>query len=143
MDNDNGSLACVSEARLAIRYAKRLLLSHRNCTVAILCYYNAQDMLISDLMNGDVHRRYLKVCTLDSYQGKKAHYVILSTSAQQGTMTGFLTDMERACVATSRGKNRLIILGHDAVLKKSTLWRAILDYVVPVKGNTCSAEAVR
>ena len=85
----------------------------------------------------------MKVCTVDGYQGKEADYVVISTCAQKDSMSGHLAQMERACVATSRGKFRLIILGNRAVLQTNALWRAILRRMKHVEGNVCCDEAVR
>ena len=142
LKDNNLSLSCESEAELATAYAKVLLRKHRNSTVGILCYYHAQKTLIARLMRG-VNSRNLRVSTVDSYQGKEVDYVVLSTCAQNNSMSWYLAMLERACVACSRGKYRLILLGHRRVLMKVDPWKQILGYMVPIEGKFCDEHAVR
>ena len=138
----NLSLSCELEAKLATEYAKRLLHKHRKSTVAILCYYHAQTTLVSSLMCG-VDTRNLRLYTVDSYQGKEADYVVISTTAQNNAMSWYLAKVERACVACSRGKYRLILLGDRRVLMKVDRWKQILKKVVLVRGKFCNENALR
>ena len=139
----NSSLCCIREARLAIKYAETLLHAHSQKTVAILCYYNFQMMFIRRSMNTAVYGRYLRVSTVDGYIGKEADYVLVSTCAQKGLITPHVASVYRACVATSRGRRRLIIFGDVAILERNEVWSPMLRDMVHIEGNHCDASAVR
>ena len=83
------------------------------------------------------------VCTIDSFQGKEADYVIVSMCAQGMTMSPHLQDRKRGCVATSGGKRRLIILGDRESLLRSRLWKEILQNIKCVEEKTYYKEAVK
>ena len=67
---------------------------------------------------------------------------MVSTCLQK-SLTPHMVERVRACVASSRGKRRLIILGNRLVLKQNALWSEMLRYMVHVEGNNCSDVAVR
>ena len=135
----NSSFYCEEESEIALKYVKTLLVKHRNSSIAVICYYKAQVNLIRAHTDGF---RFVQVCTVDSYQGKEAEYVLISTCAQD-IVCPFLLDRKRACVATSRGKRRLIVLGNRHTLEKNVLWAGILKRMTCIVGMTCSERAVR
>ena len=101
-------------------------------------------MLIREMMELRYStRRRLQVCSVDSFQGMEADYVILSTCAQKSRMSPHVADKERACVAMSRGKRRLIILGNKRTLKSNDLWAGMLKAMTTLTGNCPSVVAIR
>ncbi|KAJ6155542.1 hypothetical protein N7470_006108 [Penicillium chermesinum] len=99
--------------------------------ITILTFYNGQKKLISrDLKT----HKYLmdqpvKVVTVDSYQGEENDIVILSLVRSNNTGTiGFLSVDNRVCVALSRAKKGLYIVGNaDCIKYSSPLWSSVID----------------
>ena len=142
--DNNKSLCCENEADLVLRYGNIIQKKHWNSKVVILCYYYGQIMLIREMMELRYStRRRLQVCSVDSFQGMEADYVILSTCAQKSRMSPHVADKERACVAMSRGKRRLIILGNKRTLQSNDLWAGMLKAMTTFTGNCLSVVAIR
>lgn len=138
----NKSIFCKKEADLAMRYAKRILQKHRVSTVAILCYYTSQRRYISDSRGRDNFGRRLMVSSVDGFQGKDADFVIISTCAQKFDVKEHIGRKERANVAISRGRRRVILLGDKYSLSNNGLWSVILAGMKHIRGNVCSDEAI-
>ncbi|KAK2795176.1 hypothetical protein FQN52_006102 [Onygenales sp. PD_12] len=117
--------------------------------ITVLTFYNGQRKKIlkrlkeTPLLQG----QYLKVCTVDSYQGEENEIVILSLvrSHERGNI-GFLAVENRVCVALSRAKRGFYIFGNaESLAVSSPLWWEVvqimartpkrLGYHVPL---TCS-----
>ena len=137
----DSSTCCEKEAVLALRYATTIKGKHRDSKVVILCYYYGQVMLIRQLMKRS--QNGIVVCTLDSFQGLQAEYVIVSTCAQFSNMSQHVKNKERACVAASRAKLRLIILGKERTFLQNTFWAGMLKQMSTLTGNELSDVAVR
>ena len=138
---DDLSTCCENEAELALRYGIILQDKHRDSKVVILCYYYGQIILLRHMMQSSGHN--LRVYSVDSYQGMEADYVILSTCAQRKNMSPHIADKERACVAMSRGKNRLIILGNPRTLHGNDLWSGMLQVMRKISGNALGNAAIQ
>ena len=71
---------------------------------------------------------HVRVATVDSAQGSEADCVILSmVRCNERCDVGFLANQNRAIVAISRAKDRLIIVGHKETVAARGLWRRILN----------------
>jgi hypothetical protein len=71
---------------------------------------------------------HVRVATVDSAQGSEADCVILSmVRCNERCGVGFLANRNRAIVAISRAKDRLIIVGHKETVAARGLWRRILN----------------
>lgn len=90
--------------------------------IGIICMYSKQRERIDKLKAeatwlGDA-KKYIKVDTVDSYQGKENRIVILSTVRNNKEKTpGFLDSPNRINVAMSRAMERLIIIGSSQMWK--------------------------
>ena len=98
----------------------------RNClarneqAIGVICMYGAQKKLIRDLFNqnswDDNFHRLVKIDSVDSYQGKENHVIILSlTRHDKVCSTGFLHLPNRINVALSRAMDKLVIVGAKTV----------------------------
>ena len=137
----DSSSFCKKEAILALRYAIAIQRRHKESEVVILSYYYGQIMEIRKQMASSQYS--FQVCTVDSYQGMEADYVVLSTCSQQRKLNPFVADKKRACVAVSRGKCRLIILGNPQRLLGNTLWRGMLSKMRSIIGDFVLIDAVQ
>ena len=138
--NRGTSVCCRKEAKLAMQYGVAIQRRHMKSKVVIICYYYGQIMVIRELLARTGY--HLKVCTVDSYQGMEADFVVLSTCAQHKTVRDHVADKKRACVAMSRGKYRLVILGNKRTLFESTLWTGMLSEMTKIYGDSVGAAAV-
>jgi hypothetical protein len=111
--------------------------------VGVICMYAAQrDHLRNKLLrvpHGDTLLRYVKIDTVDSYQGKQNPIVVLSLvrnnaegSQQPGAAMikeGFLSRSNRINVSISRAMDRLIIVGsHGRWPQRGPMGRLIGNY---------------
>ena len=73
---------------------------------------------------------HVRVTTVDSAQGSEADCVILSmVRCNERGDVGFLANQNRAIVAISRAKDRLIIVGHKETVAAWGLWERVLNEV--------------
>lgn len=85
--------------------------------IGVICMYAEQRKLINKKLTeseglSSEFKKLIKVDTVDSYQGKENHIIILSlTRHNPYKKQGFLNDAQRINVALSRAKDRLIIVG--------------------------------
>ena len=72
----------------------------------------------------------VEVASVDTFQGKEKD-VILFSSVRSGNATGlgFVKDLRRLNVALTRARHALYIVGHDASLRRSPDWNALLTSV--------------
>ncbi len=84
--------------------------------IGIICMYREQRKLVrkrfAEKSWSEDFRRLVKIETVDSYQGKENHIIIVSlTRAKSDQHPGFLSIPNRINVAISRAMERLIIVG--------------------------------
>ena len=74
-----------------------------------------------------------EVSTVDGFQGREKEVIVFSTvrSNAQGRL-GFLADSRRMCVALTRAKRGLVVIGNAETLCSSRLWNA---WMLWVKGS--------
>lgn len=70
----------------------------------------------------------VRVGTIDSFQGQETEVVIFS-AVRSNSMSelGFLRDPRRLCVALTRARRGLVILGDSKVLKSCRHWRSLIE----------------
>jgi len=74
----------------------------------------------------------MKIKVVDNYQGEESDIILLSLvrSNEEGTI-GFLKSENRICVALSRAKYGLYIMGNmDNLYNSSNLWKKIKQTLV-------------
>lgn len=73
----------------------------------------------------------LDIECIDSYQGKENDIILLSLVRNNiDNNIGFLSTSNRVCVALSRARNGLYIMGNMENLKHSLLWEKINKILV-------------
>lgn len=123
-----GSYRNSEEAKMAVQLA-RYLIKHKYTTdeVCILTAYREQIstieancMLYPELEN-------LRVLTVDNFQGEECRIVILSLVRNNcENQIGFLKIKNRVCVALSRARDGLFMLGNiDLLSRNSELWSLV------------------
>lgn len=94
----------VNEMEAEFCVKKALMLKELSNDVVILCPYQAQARQILSL-GSDIH-----VHTVDSFQGREADIVVLSVVRTDSC--GFWNDKRRLCVALTRAKHVLCVVGN-------------------------------
>lgn len=100
---------------------------HQGEEIMILTSYNSQLKELTKLVGQDDSNILIR--TIDASQGSESSIVILSlTRSNAENKIGFLADNKRMCVALSRAKNFLYIVGNKETFMKSgnNRWRALL-----------------
>ncbi|KAI8938282.1 hypothetical protein NX059_005940 [Plenodomus lindquistii] len=144
--DDNKSTFNDREAAMIVGYFDYLVLNGVDASkITVLTFYNGQRKLIlrklRDHPNLAPCLPYMKVVTVDSYQGEENDIVLLSlvrsTTGKQTTANliyskklhkiGFLEDENRACVALSRAKRGFYMFGNAELLAcESGTWAAVI-----------------
>lgn len=128
----NGGYKNVYEAELIREMVKTWLPRHSavNLSVGVLTPYNAQKSLIERKLSEIGRSRVADVLTFDSSQGKEYDVVLISLVRTKVTeeLCGnaalqFLDNRHAACVALSRPREVLIVVGQVSTISKgSTVW---------------------
>lgn len=108
----------------------RLCNKHNGEEIMILTSYNSQLKELNKLLGNDTSN--ILVRTIDASQGSESSIVILSlTRSNDENKIGFLTDDKRMCVALSRAKNLLYIIGNKDTFKNcgNKRWAALVSLV--------------
>jgi len=84
--------------------------------IGVICMYADQKRLLQKLLSEQDWatniRRFIKIDTVDSYQGKQNRMIILSTTRHNNRYEqGYVWSPERVNVAISRAMDRLVIVG--------------------------------
>ena len=84
--------------------------------IGIICMYADQKRLLQKLLSeqdwATSFRRFIKIDTVDSYQGKQNRIIILSTTRHNSRYEqGYVWSPERVNVSISRAMDRLVIVG--------------------------------
>lgn len=81
-----------------------------------------QDQIRAELAN------VCRVGTVDSFQGQEVDLVIFSaTRSNEFGEMGFLRDPRRLCVAITRARRGLILVGDAQTLRSSHHWTALIE----------------
>ena len=74
---------------------------------------------------------FLKIATIDNFQGEESKIVILSTvRSNQGHHVGFLRTPNRINVACSRARDGFYIIGNSTTMNTVETWRQIIESFV-------------
>jgi superfamily I DNA and/or RNA helicase len=81
--------------------------------------------------SGDSGSRFthpnFRIVTVDAAQGSEADVILLScVRCNRQRNIGFIKDKNRLCVALSRARERLIVVGSRATLAVDPVWRAVM-----------------
>ncbi|KAK3772434.1 hypothetical protein RRG08_031454 [Elysia crispata] len=96
--------------------------------ITILATYTGQVLAIKRMKECRVHIN-VRITSVDNFQGEENDIIILSlVRSNEGKAIGFLKVDNRVCVALSRAKKGLFIIGNFELLSsQSALWRKILS----------------
>ncbi|XP_017775169.1 PREDICTED: NFX1-type zinc finger-containing protein 1 [Nicrophorus vespilloides] len=116
------------EASFLIAFARYLVANgYLAKDITILSTYQKQMQVIGNEKRKYVEIKDTRITCLDNFQGEENQIILLSLvrNNQEGNI-GFLNQENRICVAMSRAKQGLYIMGNMKLLSdKSPLWRKI------------------
>lgn len=78
----------------------------------------------------------MRISTIDNFQREENDVILLSlVRSNKDNRAGFVNDINRACVALSRAREGLYVIGNfDVMTSKSKIWK---DVVKDVKSKGC------
>ncbi|KKK20890.1 hypothetical protein AOCH_004073 [Aspergillus ochraceoroseus] len=118
------------EAEMIVGFFNYLVLNNIEVKdITILTFYNGQRKRLLNLLKKHSYLQgtYVKVMTVDSYQGEENEIVILSLVRNRGKDIGFLSIPNRVCVALSRAKRGFYMFGNAGLLASAnSLWEKVL-----------------
>ncbi|GFF26084.1 ATP binding protein, putative [Aspergillus udagawae] len=133
----------VMEAEMIVGFFVYLVLNGVSVdNITVLTFYNGQRKKILKLMRSHsyLQGQYVKVVTVDSFQGEENDVVILSlVRSSNAKGIGFLSVQNRVCVALSRAKNGFYIFGNAKLLYTAdALWRK----VITIMASECPCRSI-
>ena len=127
-DSDMMSHSNTLEAEFAVRLCHYFIkLGYQRCQITILTMYRGQLLKMKKMMPKIVFDG-VRVSAVDDFQGEENDIIILSLvrSNNEGKI-GFLKKSNRVCVALSRAKNGLFVIGNFTILReKDEPWPSII-----------------
>ncbi|KAL5343497.1 P-loop containing nucleoside triphosphate hydrolase protein [Aspergillus crustosus] len=118
------------EAEMIVEFFVYLVLNNIPVKdITVLTFYNGQRKRLLGLMkhHSYLQGHYVKVATVDSYQGEENEVVILSLVRNGNKGIGFLSIANRVCVALSRAKRGFYMFGNaDLLAAADGLWADVL-----------------
>lgn len=105
-----------SEVQVIKKLVEKISKENPDLSIGIITPYSGQKEKIIDAINN----RSIKVGTIDSFQGREFDVVLLSvvrTINDKGFKLGHLESRNRLCVAFSRHKSLLVIIGERNLVK--------------------------
>jgi hypothetical protein len=129
VSHDFGGKSNPTEARLVAKVVVDLIGSGdvESNNIAVISPYSKQVQLIRSELSLQRNASSVRVGTVDSFQGQETDIVVFScTRSNDRCEIGFLRDSRRLCVAITRARRGLIIIGDQKVLKTCRHWSALL-----------------
>jgi len=104
-------------------------LGYRHSQITILTMYSGQLLKMKKMMSREFFDG-VRVCSVDNFQGEENDIIILSlVRSNSEKRIGFLKETNRLCVALSRAKMGLFIIGNFSLMKEEggKEWVAIIE----------------
>lgn len=140
------------EAKMIVRYcAKFVQKGLRPEQVTVLTFYNGQRKAIIKAFSEFRETRpfdwRIKVVTVDSYQGEENDVIFLSlVRNNKNKQLGFVSNINRICVALSRARCGLYILGNAKMMRAATapggVWNQTVNMMENRAGNQRNPPAI-
>ncbi|XP_034246908.1 NFX1-type zinc finger-containing protein 1-like [Thrips palmi] len=116
------------EAKFLSSLVKYLLLQgYDPSRITVLSTYKGQQYFFSKLKANSPHLKDVRMTVVDNFQGEESDIILLSlVRSNEEDNVGFLKTENRVCVALSRARHGLYIIGNMANMTKAdTVWRKV------------------
>ncbi|XP_068247242.1 NFX1-type zinc finger-containing protein 1-like [Palaemon carinicauda] len=127
-NNDNNTKSNSHEAKMIMALCRHLMLQgYDQEDITVLTPYTGQFFLLKKLQRKYMECIGVRISVVDNFQGEESNIILLSLvrSNEEGKV-GFLRTENRICVALSRAKQGLYIMGNMEQLQESSeLWSDI------------------
>ncbi|KAL3847673.1 hypothetical protein ACJMK2_018572 [Sinanodonta woodiana] len=127
-DDDSKSHSNAYEAEFTARFCRYLLQQgYKTSQITVLTLYSGQLYCLKRVMPKDKFQG-IRVTVVDNYQGEENDIIILSlVRSNKDGKIGFVGVENRICVALSRAKKGLYVIGNFNLLSKcSSLWKEMV-----------------
>eukprot|EP01116_Phalansterium_solitarium_P021910 TRINITY_DN7033_c0_g1_i2.p1 TRINITY_DN7033_c0_g1~~TRINITY_DN7033_c0_g1_i2.p1 ORF type:complete len:1253 (+),score=300.21 TRINITY_DN7033_c0_g1_i2:224-3982(+) len=133
---DSGSKSNPYEAAFISQLCRYLLLQgYKSEEITVLSMYSGQVFLLrKEFRNLQIGG--IRITSVDNFQGEENQIIVLSlVRSNTSGEIGFLKASNRVCVALSRAKVGMFVVGNaNLLLQKNELWRKVIDNF---KGQRC------
>ena len=119
MEGLSTSKYCVEDSKRCLAICANYARTSPNLKIQVLTFYQNQCSHVKSLNNT------ISVCCVDSYQGQQADVIILLLTLRKKKPNKFLMQPGRLCVALSRAKKDLHIVGNWQTMFKDQTWKKI------------------
>lgn len=140
--DENFSACNVQEADMLVAFFDYLILNGTPAkSITVLTFYNGQRKAIIKAFRKHPNLKgyVYNVVTVDSYQGEQNEIILLSlTRSNDSHSIGFLSVVNRICVALSRAKRGFYIFGNAELLcPESKTWAEVVRIMLGHAGEIC------
>jgi len=104
-----------------------VLQGYKTSNITILATYTGQMFLLKKELSSAANCKGVHVTAVDNFQGEENHIILLSlVRSNNDNNVGFLKVDNRICVALSRARHGLYIIGNmDGLVASSPTWKKI------------------
>ncbi|XP_064087988.1 NFX1-type zinc finger-containing protein 1-like isoform X2 [Macrobrachium nipponense] len=127
-EDENNSKENAHEANFIMALCRHLRLQgYSSEDITILTPYTGQLFLLKKVQRKFEECQGVRICVVDNFQGEENKIILLSlVRSNEGGVVGFLKKENRICVALSRAKHGLYVIGNMKQLQDSSdLWKQI------------------
>lgn len=100
--------------------------------ITVLSTYKGQQFYFSALRKNEQHLSDVRMTVVDNYQGEECDIILLSlVRSNENANVGFLKTENRVCVALSRARHGMFIVGNMANMTATdTVWRKVQQELI-------------
>ncbi|XP_020904024.1 NFX1-type zinc finger-containing protein 1 isoform X2 [Exaiptasia diaphana] len=129
LSEDTNSSFNEHEAKFLTKLCRYLIQQdYKTSDITILTPYLGQMFKIRDHLTEE-ELNEVRTSTIDNYQGEESDIILLSlVRSNNENRAGFVNDINRACVALSRARKGLFVIGNFEMLSKaSEIWKNVVS----------------
>ena len=138
---ENRAKANNAEARLIIEIIDliktKLGADFKEKSIGVVCMFRAQVSNVLKMLNQDLKENIL-IDTVERFQGSERDFIIISSAVHNSHYIQFVQSVvdidgckvdRKLNVAISRARRQLIFLGNEDVLRKSEIYKKMIDFI--------------
>lgn len=144
------SISNPEEAQFVLQHVQRFMeeLQERSLAipeVIIIAPYRKQIQVLKTLMSEHEtlkpFQKYIKINTIDSFQGQESPVVYISmTRSNNDQKIGFLSELRRMNVAMTRAQQKLVVIGDSTTLSQHPFYDQYIQFTSAKEGYSSAWE---